>query len=64
MQLGDDSTAEANPAQKALADWVKEALGPQLVKDVKVSDRLSKSPAIIVDHESPAMRRMMRMIDT
>jgi len=32
------------------------------VKQVKVTKRLSDSPAIVTDHESGALRRMMKMV--
>eukprot|EP00457_Paulinella_chromatophora_P002188 gb/GEZN01002192.1/.p1 GENE.gb/GEZN01002192.1/~~gb/GEZN01002192.1/.p1 ORF type:complete len:830 (-),score=183.12 gb/GEZN01002192.1/:71-2560(-) len=45
-----------------LCDWIREAL-PEKVYAVKVSKRLSSSPAIVVDHESGAVRRMMKMVN-
>jgi len=43
-------------------DWLKTSLGTR-VREVKVTHRLSDYPAIITDHESGAVRRMMRMVD-
>lgn len=43
-------------------DWLKTTLGTR-VREVKVTHRLSESPAIITDHESGAVRRMMKMVD-
>lgn len=43
-------------------DWLKTSLGSR-VRDVQITHRLSDSPAIITDHESGAVRRMMRMVD-
>jgi TNF receptor-associated protein 1 len=45
-----------------LCDWMKNTLGPQRVRDVKTTTRLHGSPAIITDHESGALRRMMKML--
>jgi HSP90 family molecular chaperone len=42
--------------------YMKDTLGPQRVRDVKTTTRLSDSPAIITDHESGALRRMMKML--
>lgn len=57
------SSAEAlNEADSnALCAWMKMALGSR-VKEVKITNRLSDSPAIVTDHESGSMRRMMRMV--
>lgn len=35
-----------------------------LVGDTKTTNRLTSSPAVVTDHESGALRRMMRMVDT
>ncbi|KAG0172350.1 hypothetical protein DFQ29_008418, partial [Apophysomyces sp. BC1021] len=45
-----------------LANWVQETLGKHTVKRVDVSRRLDKFPAMVLDHESPAMRRMLQMM--
>jgi HSP90 family molecular chaperone len=45
-------------------NWFKDALGDKKVGTCTVTNRLTSSPAIIVDSESGAMRRMMRMVDT
>jgi TNF receptor-associated protein 1 len=42
--------------------WLKETLGESRVREIKVTTRLSDSPAIITDHESGAVRRMMKMV--
>jgi len=47
---------------KNLSAWIKESLGGR-VSNVKTSNRLVDSPAIIVDHESAAFRRMMKYVD-
>ncbi len=46
---------------KHLCAWLKVALGSR-VRDVKITNRLSDSPAIVTDHESGTMRRMLRMV--
>lgn len=43
--------------------WLKETLGEAKVREIKTTSRLSDSPAIITDHESGAVRRMMKMVD-
>lgn len=43
-------------------EWLKTSLGTR-VREVQLTHRLSDSPAIITDHESGAVRRMMRMVD-
>ncbi|KAI9593772.1 heat shock protein Hsp90 family protein [Syncephalis fuscata] len=48
---------------KALADWMLSQLGSS-VRSVKASKRLVSHPAIVVDPESPTMRRMMQMISS
>ena len=42
--------------------WLKLKLDSR-VKDVKISTRLASSPAIITDHESASVRRMMAMVN-
>jgi HSP90 family molecular chaperone len=70
----DDAAAEGEKAEEskkaeALSDadakhlcaWLKVALGSR-VREVKITNRLSDSPAIVTDHESGTMRRMLRMV--
>jgi len=61
----DDSTTKKLSTHDAdlLCGWLKESLGPMRVREVKMTNRLSDSPAIITDHESGALRRMMQMVD-
>ncbi|KAI8343130.1 Hsp90 protein-domain-containing protein [Chlamydoabsidia padenii] len=47
---------------KDLAKWIETTLGTDAVKQVDVSRRLEKFPAIVLEHESPAMRKMMQMM--
>lgn len=42
--------------------WMKLQLEDK-VKEVKVTNRLSDSPAVITDHESASVRRMMAMVN-
>mgnify|MGYP006079762461 CR=1 FL=1 len=45
-----------------LSEWLKKALGDR-VREVRTTNRLSDSPACVTDHESGALRRMMKMVD-
>lgn len=45
-----------------LCQWFKDTL-PDQVASAVLSDRLTSTPAIVVDHESAAMRRMMRQVN-
>jgi TNF receptor-associated protein 1 len=47
---------------KEFAKWMKDTLSGR-VSSITESDRLVDSPAIIVDHESASMRRMMKYVD-
>jgi len=49
-------------SMNAMISWMKDTLGETRVMDIKTTTRLSSSPAIVVDHESAAMRRMLRMV--
>lgn len=44
--------------------WFKKKVGERKVASCTVTDRLKSSPAIVVDNDSSAMRRMMRYVDT
>eukprot|EP01138_Halocafeteria_seosinensis_P014065 gb/GECG01014362.1/.p1 GENE.gb/GECG01014362.1/~~gb/GECG01014362.1/.p1 ORF type:complete len:847 (+),score=134.88 gb/GECG01014362.1/:1-2541(+) len=46
-----------------LSDWLTSEALPQKLKAVKSTNRLRSSPAVITDHESSSLRRMMRMMD-
>ena len=48
---------------EALCGWLKYTLGEERVKEVKITHRLNTSPAIITDHESGSLRRMMQMVN-
>jgi TNF receptor-associated protein 1 len=43
--------------------WFKLAVNDKIDK-VKMTNRLDSSPAVVTDHESGALRRMMKMVDT
>jgi HSP90 family molecular chaperone len=58
----EDLPALTGDAFKEFATWLKEMLVLR-VTTVTESARLSSSPAIVVDHESAAFRRMMRAVD-
>lgn len=47
---------------KELGDWMVEQV-PSKLASVKATNRLSESPAIITEHESGSLRRMMRMVE-
>lgn len=46
----------------AFASWMQGTLSEH-VSAIKASSRLVSSPAVIMDHESSAMRRMMKMVE-
>jgi len=48
--------------QKELCEWLRSTFDSKL-NDVKVTKRLANSPAIITDHESGALRRMVSMVE-
>lgn len=45
-----------------LCGWLTQVL-ERKTKSIKVTNRLSDSPAIVTDHESGALRRMLKMVD-
>jgi len=45
-----------------LCGWLSQILDKK-TKSIKVTNRLSDSPAIVTDHESGALRRMLKMVD-
>lgn len=65
---GATATSEGAPlgaAQvEALIGWLRDTLGPDRVSHVKVSKRLRAYPAVVTDHESATVRRMMRLMDS
>jgi len=55
------SDALGEEEAEALKAWLVEKVGG--VKEVRLSTRLVDSPAIVVGHESAAMRKMMTMVE-
>ena len=49
---------------KDLGEWFRLVLGDKRVREVRATQRLSDSPAIVTDHQSGALRRMMRMVES
>ena len=47
---------------QAMSDWLEQSLS-EVVSSVRTTSRLKDSPAIVVDHESAALRRMMKLVD-
>ena len=56
-----DTTPLTTTQAEDMCEWLKVTLGNK-VSTVKVTNRLSDSPAIVTDHESGALRRMMKMV--
>ncbi|GAB5036972.1 heat shock protein hsp90 family protein [Nannochloropsis oceanica] len=63
---GDSDGSALPPLTEAeaedLAKWLVSTL-PEKLQDAKTTSRLYDSPAIVTDHESGALRRMMRMVE-
>ena len=57
----DKSDENSDQIHKEMAEWMQETLSEQ-VRDVQVTTRLKDSPAIIVDHESATIQRMMKQL--
>ncbi|KAF9948945.1 TNF receptor-associated protein 1, mitochondrial [Modicella reniformis] len=55
------SKQEAKLEAENIAEWFRETLGMQ-VRNVKVSKRHMSHPAVVIDHDSPAVRKMMAMM--
>jgi len=63
LDLDDTSgSALSGDEAEAVGKWMTEAVSG--IKEVKLSTRLTDSPAIIVGHESASMRRMMSMVES
>jgi len=58
----DDVTTDVSSNEQQIIDWFQQVLSKR-VYSVKITKRLVNSPAIVVDHESSAVRRMMRFVD-
>lgn len=59
---GDEKEKLSDLQSKDLCDWMKATL-KDVASAVKVSSRLEGFPAVVVDHESATLRRMMRMVN-
>ncbi|KAA0159063.1 hypothetical protein FNF28_06000 [Cafeteria roenbergensis] len=58
------SSPALSPEQVAeLGEWLSSEALSGRVKVVRASDRLRSTPAVVVDHESASVRRMMKMLD-
>ena len=57
-----ESTSLAPSDASSLAKWLEESLSDK-VTEVRVSERLTDSPAMITDHQSAALQRMMRFVN-
>ena len=63
LDLGSEAADGLSEAEAtSLREWMVTAVGG--LKDVKLSSRLTDSPAIVVGHESASMRRMMTMVES
>lgn len=58
----DTLTEEERAEIKTFTEWIKETLIDR-VSSVKDTTRLTDTPAVIIDHESIAYRRMMKQVD-
>lgn len=56
-----DQSLDATEAT-ALATWLEKTLKDK-VTEIRVSKRLTNSPAMITDHQSAALQRMMRFVN-
>ena len=61
-KVTEDSKPLSAEDSMALCEWLKISLGSQKVRDVKTTTRLGDSPALITDHESGSLRRMLKML--
>jgi Hsp90 protein len=58
-----DQLTPLNDSQLSeLSDWLRSSL-PGRISKVRATTRLRSSPAVVTDHESAAVRRMMRMVE-
>jgi len=69
-EAGKEEGASADVAATPLTEAQVEELGkwftsvlPKRVSKLRVTTRLRSSPAVVTDHESAAVRRMMRMVE-
>jgi len=58
----DDVAKDISSDDQQIIDWFQQVLSKR-VYTVKITKRLVNSPAIVVDHESSSVRKMMRFVD-
>lgn len=58
-----EQTTLTKAQSEELCAWLSQSLGASSVREVRITHRLSDSPAIVTDHESGALRRMMRLVE-
>lgn len=59
----DESLSLSKAEAQELCAWIQMTLKDKVAK-TKITTRLVGSPAVITDHESGALRRMMKLVDT
>lgn len=57
-----EAKAEREAENAELISYLKDALGSK-VSTISISTRLTSHPAVVVDHESASIRKMMKMMD-
>ena len=57
----DDQNKLKEADATAMCEWLRTTLGSR-VREVRVTNRLAESPAIVTDHEGGALRRMMKAV--
>lgn len=62
-EIKKESAALNEDQIRVLCDWFTNTLGSNRVLQVKSTNRLNDSPACVTDHESGALRRMMKMVE-
>eukprot|EP00349_Pseudokeronopsis_sp_Brazil_P011917 CAMPEP_0202971736 /NCGR_PEP_ID=MMETSP1396-20130829/30306_1 /ASSEMBLY_ACC=CAM_ASM_000872 /TAXON_ID= /ORGANISM="Pseudokeronopsis sp., Strain Brazil" /LENGTH=640 /DNA_ID=CAMNT_0049701445 /DNA_START=187 /DNA_END=2109 /DNA_ORIENTATION=- len=65
-QQGDDNSKSIKLSESELTElcgWLRGTLGDERVREVRATKRLRDSPAVITDHESGSLRRMLRMVE-
>eukprot|EP00595_Chromulina_sp_UTEXLB2642_P001065 CAMPEP_0196767680 /NCGR_PEP_ID=MMETSP1095-20130614/41847_1 /TAXON_ID=96789 ORGANISM="Chromulina nebulosa, Strain UTEXLB2642" /NCGR_SAMPLE_ID=MMETSP1095 /ASSEMBLY_ACC=CAM_ASM_000446 /LENGTH=657 /DNA_ID=CAMNT_0042136213 /DNA_START=146 /DNA_END=2119 /DNA_ORIENTATION=+ len=53
------SEAESNE----ICDFIMQSLGDKKLRQCKITNRLSDSPCIVTDHQSGALRKMMKLLE-
>ncbi len=57
------STTLSPSEAEELGEWLMKVALPKKLSKVKTTTRLVSSPAVVTDHESASLRRMMRMLN-